>query len=177
MLYCKIPKISPGAYIFRRPFLRGLSMEGNLRFKIDWASLIVGRKFTVFAILYLRAVFQVQAPWGLIFGRAILRRVFCVMSLGGLYLEGLIFGILRSNIKIVFLSFPFLSVYYYYYYYYYYLQSLACLFNPLPMDHGHWVPKSSLNWQTTLLRIWVVPKRVKFWSSLIIIIVVITNFK
>ena len=50
--YRKIPKISPGAYIFQRPFLRsfffggayirrGLSMEGNLRFKIDWASLIV----------------------------------------------------------------------------------------------------------------------------------------
>ena len=25
-------------------------MEGNLRFKIDWASLIVGRKFIVFAL-------------------------------------------------------------------------------------------------------------------------------
>ena len=33
-------------------------MEGNLRFKIDWASLIVGRKFTVFTCftLYLRAI-------------------------------------------------------------------------------------------------------------------------
>ena len=28
-------------------------MEGNLRFKIDWASLIVGRKFTIFALFYL----------------------------------------------------------------------------------------------------------------------------
>ena len=27
-------------------------MEGNLRFKINWASLIVGRKFTVFALFY-----------------------------------------------------------------------------------------------------------------------------
>ena len=27
-------------------------MEGNLRFKIDWASLIVGSKFTVFALFY-----------------------------------------------------------------------------------------------------------------------------
>ena len=27
-------------------------MEGNLRFKIDWASLIVGRKFTGFALCY-----------------------------------------------------------------------------------------------------------------------------
>ena len=25
--YCKIPKISPGAYIFQRPFLRGLFLE------------------------------------------------------------------------------------------------------------------------------------------------------
>ena len=35
-------------------------MEGNLRFKIDWASLIhvVRRKFTIFALfyLYLRAI-------------------------------------------------------------------------------------------------------------------------
>ena len=50
--YRKIPKISLGVYIFQRPFLRGLSTEGNLRFKIDWASLIVGRKFTVFALFY-----------------------------------------------------------------------------------------------------------------------------
>ena len=26
--YCKIPKISPGAYIFQRPFLRGLFFKG-----------------------------------------------------------------------------------------------------------------------------------------------------
>ena len=36
-----------GAYI-----RRGLSTEGNLRFKIDWASLIVGSEFTVFALFY-----------------------------------------------------------------------------------------------------------------------------
>ena len=48
-------------------------MEGNLRFKIDWASLIVGRKFTVFALFYLvfEGNFQGQAPEGLIFGGAI----------------------------------------------------------------------------------------------------------
>ena len=28
VLYRKIPKISPGAYIFQRPFLRGLFLEG-----------------------------------------------------------------------------------------------------------------------------------------------------
>ena len=49
---------------------RGLSTEGNLRFKIDWASLIVESKFIVFALFYF--TFQVQAPRrGLIFGGAI----------------------------------------------------------------------------------------------------------
>ena len=62
-----------------------------MRFKIDWASLIVGSKFTVFALFYFvfEGNFQVQAPgrglylegrfkggffalrvWGLIFGGA-----------------------------------------------------------------------------------------------------------
>ena len=27
-IYRKIPKVSPGAYIFQRPFLRGLFLEG-----------------------------------------------------------------------------------------------------------------------------------------------------
>ena len=68
-----------------------------MRFKIDLASLIVGRKFTVFALftLYLRAISKYEPPGGLIFGGATYRRVLCVTSLGGLYLEGLIFGILR----------------------------------------------------------------------------------
>ena len=53
--------------IFGGAFIRrGLSTEGNLRFKIDWASLIVERKFTVFALFYF--VFE---PGGLIFGGAI----------------------------------------------------------------------------------------------------------
>ena len=63
--YRKIPKISPGAYIFHRPFLRGLFLEGliyggNLRFKIDWASLLVGSKFTVLALFYF--VFEGNFP-------------------------------------------------------------------------------------------------------------------
>ena len=63
-----------------------------MRFKIDWASLIVGRKFTVFVLFYFvfEGNFQVQAPQGayirrgegflryelggLIFGRAFTRR-------------------------------------------------------------------------------------------------------
>ena len=35
-----------------------------MRFKIDWASLIVGSKFTVFALFYFEGNFQVQAPPG-----------------------------------------------------------------------------------------------------------------
>ena len=47
-------------------------MERNLRSKIDWASLIVGGKFTVFALFYFafEGNFQVQGPGGLIFGGA-----------------------------------------------------------------------------------------------------------
>ena len=60
-------------------------MEGNLCFKIDWASLIVGSKFTVFALFYFvfEGNFQVQAPGGLYLeGR--INGAF----LGGLYLGG-----------------------------------------------------------------------------------------
>ena len=59
--------IFEGAYI-----RRGLSTEGNLRFKIDWASLIVTRKFAVFALFYFlfEGNFEGQA------------------GPGGLYLEG-----------------------------------------------------------------------------------------
>ena len=44
-----------GAYI-----QRGLSTEGNLGFKIDWASLKVGSKFAVFALFYF--VFEGNFP-------------------------------------------------------------------------------------------------------------------
>ena len=49
-----------------------------MRFKIDLASLIVGRKFTVFALftLYLRAISKCKPPW----------------EGGGVYLEGLFNG-------------------------------------------------------------------------------------
>jgi len=38
-------EISPGAYIFQRPFLRGLYTGENLHLKIDWANFFIGRKF------------------------------------------------------------------------------------------------------------------------------------
>ena len=73
-----------------------------MRFKIDWASLIVGRKFTVFAFFnfVFEGNFQVQAPGGLYLEGRFKRGFFALHVLGGLYLEGLIhegayFGILR----------------------------------------------------------------------------------
>ena len=41
MTYRKIPKISPGAYIFQRPFLRDLFLKGLI-----FGGLIYGGKFT-----------------------------------------------------------------------------------------------------------------------------------
>ena len=72
-----------------------------MRFKIDWASLILGRKFTVFLCftLYLRAISKYKTPGRLIFGGAIERRVLGFTGLGGLYMEGLIFGIFTVFFK------------------------------------------------------------------------------
>ena len=60
--------IFEGAYI-----RRGLSTEGNLRFKIDWAFLIAGSKFSIFALFYFvfEGIFPSTSPGGLIFGGAI----------------------------------------------------------------------------------------------------------
>ena len=77
-------------------------MEGNLRFKIDWASLIVGSKFTVFALFYF--VFEGNipstSPWGTYIWRGDLTEGFLHYLFGGrahiwrgLYTEGLIFGL------------------------------------------------------------------------------------
>ena len=82
---------------------RGLFTEGNLRLKIDWASLILGRKFTVFLwfTLYLRAISKYKPPGGDLYleGRFNGGLFAFNRSLGGLlYLEGLIFGILRYGL-------------------------------------------------------------------------------
>ena len=83
-----------GAYIWRERFASkssglALQLEGN---------------FTVFALFYFvfEGNFRVQAPGaGLIYGGAIQRTVFLRYKFGGayiwrgLYMEGLIFGILR----------------------------------------------------------------------------------
>ena len=58
-----------------------------MRFKIDWISLIVGSKFTVFALFYIvfEGNFPSTSPRG--GGGGYIWR--------GLHMEGLIFGILR----------------------------------------------------------------------------------
>ena len=118
MLYRKIPKLSPGAFIFQRPFLRGLFLEelifrgAHLRREfcvsklIGLANLIVGRKFTVFALFYFvfEGNFKVQGPpggggaytWRGDLTEGVLHYEFGVLHLEGLiHTEGLIFGILR----------------------------------------------------------------------------------
>ena len=69
-------------------------MEGNLRLNIDWASLIVGSKFTVFALFYLvfEGNFPSTSPRGAYIWRGDLTEGFSRYWLGGLYLEGLIHG-------------------------------------------------------------------------------------
>ena len=61
-------------------------MEGNLRFKIDWGSLIVRRKFTVFVLFYyvFEGNFQVQAPGGVYIWRGDLTEGFLCYEFGGL---------------------------------------------------------------------------------------------
>ena len=73
-----------------------------MRFKIDRASLLVGSKFTVFALFYFVCNFPSTSPPGG-GGEAYIWRGyltdgfnFSVTGLGGVSMEGLIFGILRS---------------------------------------------------------------------------------
>ena len=65
-----------------------------MHFKIDWASLIVGSKFTIFSLFYfvLEDNFPSTSPRGAYIWRGDLTEGFFVTSLGCLYLEGLIHG-------------------------------------------------------------------------------------
>ena len=69
-----------------------------MRFKIDWASLIVGSKFTVFALFYF--VFGGNFPstsprWAYIWRGDFALPVWVAYIGRGLYMEGSIFGILQ----------------------------------------------------------------------------------
>ena len=85
-------------------YSEGLIYGGKFAFQIDWASLIAGSKFTVFALFYFvfGAIFQVEAPGGLYLEGRFNGGFFALPVWGayiwrGLYMEGLIFGILRYN--------------------------------------------------------------------------------
>ena len=85
------------AYFWRGFYSEGLS-EGNLRFKIDWASLIVGSTFTVVALFYF--VFEGNFPStssrGAYIWRGDLTEVFLALPIWGAYIwRGFSFGILR----------------------------------------------------------------------------------
>ena len=80
-------------------------MEGNSCFKIDGASLIVRMKFIGFALFYFvfEGNFQVQSPSSLYLEGEFNRGFFVLRVWGdyiwrGLYMEGLIFGILQCLI-------------------------------------------------------------------------------
>ena len=113
--YRKLPKISPGAYIFQRPFLRGLFLEGlifggaYLRREIC-VSTLIGLAFSwkeiyrfCFVLLCIEGNFQVQAPRTAFIWRGDLTECFLRYEFGGayiwwgLYMEGLIFEILKKK--------------------------------------------------------------------------------
>ena len=96
MSYCKIPKISPGAYIFQRPFLRGLFLEGLIfRGAYVWSEICVSRSIglayswkeiiTVFALFcfVFEGNFQVQAPVRACIRRGDLMEGFLRYRIGG----------------------------------------------------------------------------------------------
>ena len=59
-----------------------------MRFKIDWASLIVGSEFTVFALFYFvfEGNFPSTSPWGAYIWRGYLTEGFLRYNFGGLIL-------------------------------------------------------------------------------------------
>ena len=73
-----------------------------MRFKTDRARLIVGSKFTVFALFYFvfGDNFPSTSPRGGLYLEGRFNGEFFVTGLGGLYMEGLIFGILRYYFSI-----------------------------------------------------------------------------
>ncbi|CAH3022469.1 unnamed protein product, partial [Porites evermanni] len=62
-------------------------LEGNLHFKIDWATLIVGRKFAIFALFYFvfEGNFPSTIPWGAYSWRGNLTEGFLRYWFGGAY--------------------------------------------------------------------------------------------
>ena len=88
------------AYIFQRLFLRGFYSEGLMfggkfpfQNRLGW--LVMGRKFTIFVLFYFVFEGKFQVPPGAYTRRGDLTEGLLRYDFWGLYLEGLIFGILR----------------------------------------------------------------------------------
>ena len=81
-----------------------------MRFTIDWASLIVGSKFTVFALFYFvfEGNFLSTSPRGAYIWKGDSAEEFLRYRFGGLYLEGLIHrGVYFRNFTVVNMAVPF----------------------------------------------------------------------
>ena len=92
-------------------------MEGNLRLKIDWASLIVGSKFTVFALFYFvfEGNFPSTSPRGAYIWRGDLTEGFLHYRFGGLIFGGAstwrgLFSEFYGISNIVFFTFSYLNI-------------------------------------------------------------------
>ena len=70
--------------------MEGLTTKGNLRFKIDWASLIAGNKSTIFALFYFifEGNFLNTSPQGAYIWRGNLMEGFLHYWFGGLIYGG-----------------------------------------------------------------------------------------
>ena len=66
--------------------MRGLSTEENFCLKIDWASLIVGCKFTVVKYFVFEGNFPISSPQGAYIWRGNLTEVFLCYWFGGAYI-------------------------------------------------------------------------------------------
>ena len=91
----KFRKQAPGPIFFKGPFRgayfwRGSSMEGSLHLQIDWTSLIVRSKFTVFALFYFvfEGNFPSTSPQGAYIWRGNLTERFLHHRFGGLISGG-----------------------------------------------------------------------------------------
>ena len=117
--YRKIPKISPRAYIFQRPFLGGLFLEGLIfggaylqseicvSKSIGLALQLEGNlSFLLSFTLYLRSISKYKSPGGLYLEGRFSGGFFMLLVWGayiwrGLHMEGLIFGILQYSASVI----------------------------------------------------------------------------
>ena len=83
-----------GAYVRREICISKLI---GLAYSCSWKEIY----HFCFVLLCIRGQFPSTGPQGVIFGGGIKWRVLCVTSLGDLYSEGLLFGILRYVIKLI----------------------------------------------------------------------------